>query len=1012
MKNIGKNSLLLTVLLALGLMTGCSGNNPDSVGGSSSQTAPSSEVTSSDAQSSDTPSSSAESSQTSSEIDSSIPQSSDKPSSSVESSQTSSEITSSSVESSQDSSSEAPFAATLTFVGDEGVAGTFQVGGEEVTSAQEGETVILRLKVASGYVLDGEPTATGATLTKFAGNYTFTVGTENVTVTAKSRKLEAHTINVQADQGAHVALTVENNEATEAISGDQVTVSLSFDNKYSFVSISADSAEVELITVESGKTYSFMMPDAEVTLIVHAKYNPENYKVSNLVIVDQDHISSVETTVEEGASALEGSQVLFRFTGDNSLNYGVDIFAAGSTAESDRVQTEMKVQQVNDDDTTTYAVTFTMPDTNIDIYLYSEAKTVAEGVTVTLPQNDHVHFYGLTSGEKYAAEDATLFVLPDNGYLLKEISYKADDGEEQTLALTDGKVTLPLSEATSTFEVFVNPQETGVASISKAEGSLFSIEGNTTDVTIGSDVRLTLRADSGFAITSVSVATESGAEVEYKYDSNSTVLTFTMPNENVVISAETVSYFELSYEPTAGISDVHYTLSGLDSQTAVTGATVGTSVLIWFHVDTTNYRLDSVYVGETKIAQDPSIYSNGQNCAYLYTMNANDKGQIKFNLTARHGVTLAESEDYSILNAPATRPAEGENISFRLRPAVGKTIKSVTADTAEVEAGDGLGWYHFTMPTSDVALTVETEACQTTDFTADASAAASWSLTDAYGVDVTNQTEFNVGDTLTFHYTQKHGFVNYQVSATGASLQEAGADTYSFTVGTDPVSLTVTAEEETSHSINLSESLDGIASFSFTDGGVAGSKAYVGHTIVATLNVTAENTTFNADAAATVTGATDAKTTVSADGLSATVTFTMPDSDVDIDLAFTTIATQENTVDVQWNLDNMSSDYARETFKNGFFVQSEQIGNPAEIKIPWGSVYESTKEVYFAIPSSYSISGYPVVTVINQTTGEYITATDGTVLDHYKITNSFSCPHFIMPDAPILIIAEFEPFSY
>ena len=906
----------------------------------------------------------------------------------------------------------------MKFEGDDGVTGVFLVNGEEVISAEEGTTVQLKLTIASGYTLDGEPTAVGATLTKLAGIYTFTVQKDDVIVTAKTRKYEEHIINVQADPGVHVSMKVKDSEVEKAVFGDSVMVTLSFDNKYTFKDISLDGAELN--TLEDGVTYSFTMPDAEVNLVVHAQYNPENYKVSSLNVIDNDHIRNIETSIAQGAQILEGKQVLFRFDGDNidNLEYVVEIYKAGSRLPEDKIEYSIKVQQKNGNNTTTYAVTFIMPEGDIDITLFSQATASEEGVNVILPEQDHVLFYGVVSGESYAVDEATLYLVPEDGYLIKSISYKADNGEEQSLTIDNGKVVLPLYEAKANFEVLMDCEYTGVADIVVAEGSEFTIEGKTTDVTVGSTVNLTLRANSGFSIQSVTVKTSEGEDVEFAFDASTDALTFTMPEEDVVISAETLSYFDLFYEKNDGISNVKFTLSGLDQNQEITGNVIGTDILVWFTVDSQNYRLDSVMIGNTVLQPEESIYQGGEGHekAYRYRISEADDLDgdgtltVIFNLTAKHGVTLAESKDYEILNAPAERPAEGEDVSFRLKPVVGKKIKSVKSDEVEIVASDTIGWYNFTMPESDVTIDVTTVDANTSTLSISADVAESWSLTDEYGESV-QAGEFNVGDELTFSYTEKHGFVDYKVTAEGADLTKNEDGTYSLAIGEEDVSLSVTADEEASHSINMSEDLKSVANMSYTDDGISGSKAYVGHSIAVTLNITAENTTFNADAKAEIEGVDDAETTIAEDGLSATITFTMPDADVSINLAFTTVTLQENTIEVQWDLDGMSSDYYRQKFIDNFCVQSEQFGNPDEITIPWNTVYEATKPVYFNVlnvPSSYDIKGYPVVTVINKATKEYIVATDGTIFDHYKIENSWSIPHFLMPDAPVLIIVGFS----
>lgn len=161
-------------------------------------------------------------------------------------------------------------------------------------------------------------------------------------------------------------------------------------------------------------------------------------------------------------------------------------------------------------------------------------------------------------------------------------------------------------------------------------------------------------------------------------------------------------------------------------------------------------------------------------------------------------------------------------------------------------------------------------------------------VTDTYGrtyLDGQLTDGVTTGETLTVTHSTIHGFIDYSVTVNGTALEYTSEYTAEFTATEGNIVIAVLATQEESYGVTLSETLSGYAELtSVVDDGYSLATPYAGHQVTATISITESGWIFAAGTEATVSGAEDVSTEISSDGLTATVTFTMPNQAVEIDI--------------------------------------------------------------------------------------------------------------------------------
>ena len=237
------------------------------------------------------------------------------------------------------------------------------------TAAVEGTDVTVTVKAADNYQLKadsltysyqiGEDKKTEK-LTLTDGKATFKMPAADVTVSAEFEAVKAKTYSVTINSSDHGKVTADKNTDVEA--GKTVTLTVEPDNnaytlaqlaKNGLVIKDSENTDVPYTTVEEGKTYTFEMPAADVT--VTAQFTVVKYGIE----VETEGEGTVTFTDDGETRFAEGTEVTATFK-PNGTTYVLTkaVYYGGSNIGDDITQ---KVLEKNN----TY--TFTMPAAHVKI---------------------------------------------------------------------------------------------------------------------------------------------------------------------------------------------------------------------------------------------------------------------------------------------------------------------------------------------------------------------------------------------------------------------------------------------------------------------------------------------------------------------------------------------------------------------------------------------------------------------------------------------------------------------
>ena len=233
----------------------------------------------------------------------------------------------------------------------------------------------------------------------------------------------------------------------------------------------------------------------------------------------------------------------------------------------------------------------------------------------------------------------TLAASPSAGY--KFGAYTVTDADSNPVTVTDEKFTMPASPVTVSasfiaieYTITCGTQESGTLTADKAKA------------TIGTTVTLTVSANDGYKFNNVRVKDSNGTDVSVTEVAAGASYTFTMPADNVTITAAFRTYNPLTLEAIeAGANvtvtnkasgPVTYRVNEGDSQTIASGASKSITLAnvgdkISFYGDNTTYATS--YNSYSNIACDKDCYVYGNIMSLVDSANYESATTLKDSYT-------------------------------------------------------------------------------------------------------------------------------------------------------------------------------------------------------------------------------------------------------------------------------------------------------------------------------------------------------------------------------------------
>jgi hypothetical protein len=492
---------------------------------------------------------------------------------------------------------------------------------------------------------------------------------------------EVWNITIQAEHGEITA------DPAQAEQGKPITLTVIPDEGYA---LKAGSLKVNDGTVElrgSGETYTFVMPNADVTVDAEFEALPSGHHPVNIPAFDHGGITVSPATAAAGATVA--------LTVSAAEGYALK---DGSLAVTDANGISMALTGAGT------AYTFVMPDTEVTVA--AEFEVVAEGIyTVSVATVQG----GSISANPAKAEAGTVIILtvkPAEGYRLKAGSVTvnggsiADSGNSHTFFMPQSHVTvsaefelIPDGRHNVTVPSFVNGSVT--AEPARAEA--------------GATVALTVSPDGGYALKAGTLAV-SGAGGAAELSGSGTAYTFVMPDTDVTVAAE----FEELEEGTYSVS-IQAQNGTINANPA--SAKAGTKITLTV-TPSAGYALKA---GSVKV-NDGAVTLEGSGATYTFAMPAaNVTATAEFEAIS-YTITVGQLTNGSVV-PDKTSATAGTVISLTVTPDDGYALKAGTlavtdASDAAVTVSAGSGTAHtFTMPMGNVTVSAEFEALPADSYT-------------------------------------------------------------------------------------------------------------------------------------------------------------------------------------------------------------------------------------------------------------------------------------------------------
>ena len=503
--------------------------------------------------------------------------------------------------------------------------------------------------------------------------------------------------------------------------GDWVTITITPETgkelkKLEVYKLNEDNSQGDQVTLEvvtAGSVYRFRMPDCPIT--VNAEFQNATYNIvyekNDGVINDAGYPTTYTYSV--------GSTLPVNVTKNNYAFGGW--FTTNSPADTDQPVTVIGTDETGDK--TFYAKW-------IPTY------------TATLPNNITGGTLTLDKTSAVAGDTVQITATPDSGYELKTLTYTPENGTATPIIVNTngvGSFTMPAGNVTidvvfaQLHDIDIYYSNGTVSSPTPVNGVIYT---SVSQASAGTVVNMTAYPSTGYELHSLKVEYDNGNgwTTIYNYSASNSTLRFTMPNQDVMITAE---FTNGSGIPGIATNPVSVVFMDSDSGMAIPGNTTGFSAradkgsdqgitqattgdvvnIVFSYPDT--YDLIGV-VARHKAENDKtgSTISEGLSAPdYSFTMKnrevnvsiyVREKGAAVTSLTPTGGTITVTPANSRIQKVKA-----GETVTLTFAPNTGLKLNTVTLTgeggvdlSSRIQSGTNDNIKTFTMPDPVTPITV------------------------------------------------------------------------------------------------------------------------------------------------------------------------------------------------------------------------------------------------------------------------------------------------------------------
>lgn len=632
------------------------------------------------------------------------------------------------------------------------------------SKANVGDKVTVTYAADAGYKFDEITTnVDDLSLTEGDNNtYSFTMPAADVVVDA-SFSSKIFTVKTVEVEGGYLFVST-----TKTILGDKVIVDVVTESGYKFDGITADDDNLEIKEIEENKSYSFIMPENNVTL------TPK--------FVASVKVSSIKTDTSTGNLMFSISEGDEFYKGDKEKIIISNYYSLAYDCERLYVHINDKVYRpkLDENDDKKAIVDFEVPNTNLDITIVSSSNTESEtGYSIKFEHDEYVSIYGYEVDKKYSYLSAKIFIK--HGYLVNSVKYLEEGSDtwvDDSISFYNDVATFSIHgfSKNRTYKIegeMVGEKRISYANLDQVNISSYGSSEPIESVMPGTDVSMRVTAkDSGSYIKSIKVYGIQGTNELVL--SAADYINFKMPSNDIIIVFETSTCGKLIVEECEAIKESIASLNSY-SLSPITGAAPGKSFYLLFNVN------DGFYVKGIKInGENSSVSINSSYSNYSYQVNLTMPADgsdmnISFDYAVTHKVEIDSAMDVTngtISINSGTSYAAGQEVNISINPKTGfdeiDEISVVGHDDVEVTIIDPRRSAKFVMPDYDVKLTATFKKAETSSVTVNELTATAQEGLKSFSIQgwrsnsslsAAGTETFIKGETINFSVTTKSGYV-------------------------------------------------------------------------------------------------------------------------------------------------------------------------------------------------------------------------------------------------------------
>lgn len=535
---------------------------------------------------------------------------------------------------------------------------TFLKDNNEVSTAHYNDEITIKTTLNEGFNLKSlvVKNANNEEISLTEDNK-FSMPAQDVTVSAEFETSTPDTyiisISTQIENGTVVA------DKASAKVDDEITLTPKPAIGYKIKSLKVINANNQNEIVTLKENYKFAMPAYDVVVI--AEFEKEDYSITKN-ITGNGTVQVMQNNAEVSKAQI-GDVITVKIKPSEGFSLS-SIDLKGATLSDQKKDTDGS-----------YIYTFTMKNENVslNVSFSKDAFNIKIGniVNGTLKTDKQSASYG---------EEVTITVNPNAGYKVTSIVVK--DNKGQNVAVTSGKFKMPASEVTvsAEFEAIVYS-----INVEKTANGVVTYEGTGT---VGQTISVTATPNANYEVESIIVKDSSGKQISV---SNSK---FTMPASNITI---TVNFKLITKKiTTASVANGSITLS---TDKAAQGEEVTVTL-----APNNGYKLKDGSLMVTDENSNSVSISKKSDKVYTFIMPSSNVSVSAMFVGIDHTITLGDKRISSDKQSAKT----GEDVTITIVPDDGYKVSKLNITNVNVDISKlSNNKYTFTMPASDVKITVE-----------------------------------------------------------------------------------------------------------------------------------------------------------------------------------------------------------------------------------------------------------------------------------------------------------------